>query len=319
MKENNNKKMNNTDLMMAKGTMTIDAFADMMKDALSSYIEDCTLETQETKKNNGVVLHGIRVIDPESNIAPVIYLDEVFKEYQNGRSFDEIVTVVAEYYEKNRLTVDFDTRDIMDYERVKDKICYKVINTALNSELLSDVPHVPFCDLSVVFYVRIDSIPGQDGSIMIHNRLLAEWGVDTDTLFEIAKSNTQRILEGKVMPMNDIIADIMNDEECRAEELLLDEDCCMYVATNREKINGAAVFLYDSLLSGFADKIGKDFYIIPSSIHELIFLPDVPNMEPEHIKEMISAVNSMSVREEEILSYNLYRYRREKGLVELVA
>ena len=319
MKENNNKKMNNTDLMMAKGTMTIDAFADMMKDALSSCIEDCTLEVQETKKNNRVILHGIRIIDPESNIAPVIYLDEVFKEYQNGRSFDEIVTVVAEYYEKNRLTVDFDTRDIMDYERVKDKICYKVINTALNSELLSDVPHVPFCDLSVVFYVRIDSIQGQGGSIMIHNSLLGEWGLDTDTLFEIAKSNTQRLLEGKVMPMNDIIADILNDEDCRAEGLLLDEDCCMYVATNREKINGAAVFLYDSLLSGFADKIGKDFYIIPSSIHELIFLPDVPNMEPEQIKEMISAVNSMSVREEEILSYNLYRYRREKGLVELVA
>lgn len=317
MKEN--KKMNNTDFMMAKGTMTLDTFADMMKDALSSYIEDCTFEVQETKKNNGVVLHGIRIIDPESNIAPVIYLDEVFKEYQNGRNFNEIVTMFIENYEKNRLTVDFDVKDIMDYERVKEKICYKVINTALNKELLADVPHVPFYDLSVVFYVRIDSIPGQGGSIMIHNSFLPEWGVDKDMLFEIAKANTQRLLEGKVMPMNDIIADILNDENCRVEELLPDEDCCMYVATNREKMNGAAVFLDDSLLSGFADKIGRDFYILPSSIHELIFLPYASNMEPERIKEMISEVNSTSVREEEILSYNLYRYRRETGLVELVA
>lgn len=315
MKEN----MNNTDFMMENGTMALETFTDMMKDALSSRIEGCTMEAQETKKNNGVVLHGIRIIDPESNIAPIIYLDEVFKDYQNGRRFEEIVTAVFENYEKNRLIVDFDVRDIMDYERVKEKICYKVINTALNKELLADIPHVPFCDLSVVFYVRIDSIPEQGGSVMIHNRFLAEWGVDTDTLFEIARSNTQRLLEGKVVPMSDIIADILNDEDCRAEGLLPDEDCCMYVATNREKMNGAAVFLYDSLLSGFADKIGKDFYIIPSSIHELILLPDVPKINPEHIKGMISEVNSMSVKEEEILSYNLYRYRRETGLVELVA
>lgn len=307
MKEKKN--MKNT-----KGTMTIETFTGMIRDALAPHLNDCSIEAQEVKKNNGVVLHGLRIMEQESAIGPVIYLDNAFEDYQNGRDFQEIVAAVAEEYRNNCPISGFDTAFITDYESLKEKICLKVINTDLNRELLADVPHVPFCDLSIVFYVPVDSFPG-NASIMINNRFMAIWGVDTDELFETAKANTQRILGGKVVPMRDIIASIPNSmTEVR---LPGPEDCGMYVATNREKVNGASVFLYDSLLSGFADKIGKDFYIIPSSIHELIFLSDSINMEPEDIREMISEVNSTCVDPEEVLSDNVYRYRRATRQVEI--
>lgn len=309
MKENKN--MNNTEFIMAKGTMKIETFTDVMKDALASHFPDCVLEAQETKKNNGVILHGIRIMEPESNIAPVIYLDSAFIDYQNGRDFYEIVTAVAEDYIKNRPVFGFDATIMYDYDRVKYRICFKVVNTALNHELLENVPHIPFCDLSVVFYVLVDN----NASITVNNSFMTIWGVDTDELFETAKSNTQRLLGGEVMPMSDIIASIPNSmTEVR---LPGPEDCGMYVATNREKVNGAAVFLYDSLLSEFSEKIGKDFYIIPSSIHELIFLADSFGREPEELREMISEVNAKCVEPEEVLSDNVYRYCRETGLVEI--
>ena len=77
-----NKNMNNTDFIVTKRTMSIETFTDMVKDKLSSHIRGCTLEAQVTKKNNGVVLHGIRIMEPERNIAPVIYMDDYFKDYQ---------------------------------------------------------------------------------------------------------------------------------------------------------------------------------------------------------------------------------------------
>ena len=149
MKEN--KKMNNTEFIMAKGTMTIETFMDVLKDALASHLPDCILEVQEAQKNNGVILHGIRIMEPECNIAPCIYLDDAFIDYQDGRDFQEIVTAVAENYKQNRPVFGFDATFITDYERVKERICFKVINTDLNRELLADVPHVPFHDLSVFF------------------------------------------------------------------------------------------------------------------------------------------------------------------------
>lgn len=313
-----NKIISNTDFIMAKGTMSLETFTDLVKDELSVHFKDCTLEVQETKKNNGVVLHGIRIMEPESNIGPVMYLDDYFKDYQDGRFLNEIVMAIVEDYKKNCMISDFDIRIIKDYERVKERICFKVVNTDLNRELLSDVPHVPFCDLSVVFYVLLDNFPGQMASIAVSNKFMAGWGVDTDTLFERAMCNTPRLLQGKVMSIRDVIKNIIDKREDRVEGCLPDpEKGEMYVATNEMKSNGAAVFLYDSLLSGFADRIGKDFYIIPSSIHELIFLPDDMDMEPEEIRDMVFEVNSTCVEPEEVLSNNVYRYRRETGRVEI--
>lgn len=318
MEEDKNKNVNNTDHFMAKGTMTIETFMNMVKDALASHLRDCTIKSQEVKKNNGVILHGLCIMEPESNIAPVIYLDNAFKDYQNGRDFHEIVTAIAEDYKKNHPLSGFDATIMNDYVRVKDRICFKVINTALNSELLSGVPHIPFWDLAVVFYILLDSIPGQNASIMVQNSNMIDWEVDTDILFKTAKANTQRLLGGKVMPMKNVIEDALADRGVMTEERLSElENCGMYIATNNENVNGAVVLLYDSLLSGFADKVGADFYIIPSSVHELIFMLDSVNMKPEDIRRMICEVNS-TVDPEEILSDNVYIYRRETGLVEII-
>ncbi len=309
------KNMNNTDFTLEKEIMSIETFADLVKSRLLFHIRDCDLEKYEVKKNNGVVLHGIRIKEPENNIAPVFYMDGYYKDYQDGRPINEIVMEIVANYKKNCVISDFDTKNITDFERVKERICLKVVNTDLNRELLCDVPHIPFCDLSVVFYVLVDSIPGQNGSVMISNRFMADWGVDTDTLFERAMYNTPKLLRGKVMSMNSVIESMLDD---RTEDMLPDlENGVMYVATNDTQTNGASVFLYNSLLSEFANRIGRDFYIIPSSIHELIFLPDDLQMKPEDLRGMVCEVNSTCVKPEEVLSNNVYRFRRDTGLVEI--
>lgn len=314
-----NKNRNNSDLLMEEGTMTIDEFIDMVKDALSLRIDGCTVEAQEVIKNNGVRLHGIRIMEQDVNISPCIYLDTMFQDYQNGRDFSEIVSVVVENYQQNRQVSDFDTTFITDYEKVKERIRFKVVNTDLNKELLSEVPHFPFYDLSVVFYVLIDEIPEQNGSVLIRNQFLESWGVDKDTLWEVAKSNTEK-LGAKVIPINTILDIILSDSnEGEEDEKLPEDKIGMFIASNTSRINGAAVLLNEALLTDFADRIGKDYYIIPSSVHELIFLPDDVDMEPGEIRCMIEEINSTSVEPEEVLSNSLYRYQRKMGRVELVA
>ena len=320
----NNNNSNNGGFIMAAGTMTIEAFSGAVKEALSVYFGDCTLELQDVVKNNENTHHGLCIREQGSNVAPTIYLDGFFRDYQNGRSFVEIVREIAGVYESHRVSSRFDTSSITDYERAKDRICFKLVNTGRNRVRLSDMPHVPFCDLSVTFYVLLGIEEGQTASVTVNNSLMDTWGIDTDTLFERAKYNTPRLLQGSVQSMEEVLSDILNEEP--GDFLEDDFDGIpaagggfgMYVASNRLKMNGAAVFLYDSLLSRFADRIGTDFYILPSSIHELIFLPVVPSMDKEELREMVPAVNSTVVSPEEVLSDNVYRYRRATGLVEIV-
>ena len=311
---------------MTTGTMGIEVFAQAVRDALSVYFEGCAIELQDVRKNNGCICHGIVIREPGSNVAPAIYLDDMFADYRRGRSFVDIVKAVAGIYEENRMPecFRFDTAMITDYARAKDKICLRVVNTDRNRELLSDVPHVPFCDLSIIFCIKMPKMQGQEASVTIRNGLMDSWGVDADTLYQVAKHNTPRLLPGSVRSMESVLSEIFCDEP--GDFLMSEFDgvnpadesgSAMYVASNRERLNGAAVFLYDSLLSGFADRIGADFYIIPSSIHELIFLPEIPFADVDWIRETVLSVNAEEVPPEEVLSDNVYRYSRETGLVEI--
>ena len=320
---NSNNGFNNEGgIIMTNGTMTMDAFAGTVKEALSVYFEDCSIQLQEVTKNNGLILHGLCIREEDSNIAPTIYLEGFYEQYQAGRSFVDIVKEIARVYEDNRVTGSFNPDIIMDYERIKDYICGKVVNTERNAELLSDVPNIPLCDLSIIFFVKLPDFKEQTASITIHNSLMDSWGVDTDTLYEVAKNNTPRLLPGNVRSMESVLPGLFYDEpgdflSTGFDDIHPADEFRLYVATNNARVNGAAVFLYDNLLLGFAERIGADFFILPSSIHELLFLPDTKAMDVEALRDMVKSVNTSEVRPEEVLSDNVYHYSRETGLVEI--
>lgn len=109
-------------------------------------------------------------------------------------------------------------------------------------------------------------------------------------------------------------------------DVQLDEDIDIgipdfIVASNREKIFGAAAMLY----SGFAGMLGEkgivDCYVIPSSVHECLMVHDYEGTKKEDIEEMVREVNASSfVSDTDFLSNKVYRYSEiKKGFDEAVA
>ena len=84
----------------------------------------------------------------------------------------------------------------------------------------------------------------------------------------------------------------------------------MYIMTNRQEVNGASVLLYDDVLQTFALKKKTDFYIMPSSIHEVILIPKSKSPDLKDLNEMINEVNETQVQEEEVLSDHAYYYEK---------
>ena len=149
------------------------------------------------------------------------------------------------------------------------------------------------------------------------------WGVDEDELFKIALLNTQRLFRGSVMSMASVMMDLLSDrmdDEYSSEffDMVVSEDMVpMYVCSNNQKLNGAGVILYKDLLKQFAEKTGSDFYILPSSIHETLLVPVSDQMEVEALRSMVREVNATQVAPEEVLSDNVYIYRREDDKISL--
>lgn len=302
----------------------MDEFVEAVRSTIeSNYGVGYNVSINPSTKNNGVQLTGIVIQNEKINIAPNIYLEDLYEEYQNGLSLEDACKKVMDFYEKTKAVQDFDVTTITDFDQVKDKICFKLINAEKNINLLRMIPFIPYQDLVIVFYVLVSRDCEGTASMLIKDNFLDVWGTNSQELYHIAMENTQRIFSGRVVSMQSIIEETM-EELLKSPENLQDMPenteglIPMYVATNCDRYNGASVLLYSDLLRDFAEHVDSDFYILPSSIHELIFLPYDEEMNIVKIKATVQDVNSRAVEEKEFLSNNVYLYSREKDCVKII-
>lgn len=308
---------------------TIEVFAETVKSAMEAvYGSECKVDVLKVVKNNGLHLTGITIRNRESNISPTIYLDGYFADYKDGRIMENICKEIVQVYEKNKVQKDFSMELVTDFENVKDRICFKLVNREKNAELLADAPYVEYQDLAVIFYILVSKDKSCTASITVRNLLMDMWGVDADMLYHLAKKNTQRLFRGRVSSMMEVMTEIIGDSADALEEEMVEaffdmdvyEDSAfpMYVATNVFKMNGACILLYDGVLEKFAEKIGSDFYILPSSVHEVILVPANGDMDARYLIQMVKEVNATEVSPDEVLSDNIYLYHVDKDFIEII-
>ena len=304
--------MMNNNFIFTNGTINgMKAFAETVQRALELYYGDgVRVVVNDVHKNNNVTFTGLSILKRGCNLSPTIYLEPYYAGYKAGITIATICRDIMKVYEEHRVSYNFDTSLVTDFNKVRRNVCFKVINAEKNRELLNSIPHKMLLDLAVVFYIEIFQDKSGNGTIMVQNQFLDMWdGVDTDTLYRLALSNTQKKYRGRICNMVTVMSEIMDEEFANQFfELMLDGDAPMYVATNIQKWLGAGVVLYDNLLRTFAEHIGGDFYILPSSTHEVLFVPAYVGFDVESLKQMVQEVNTTEVSEQEFLSNNVYYY-----------
>ena len=61
-------------------------------------------------------------------------------------------------------------------------------------------------------------------------------------------------------------------------------------------------------MENMGELLGNDFFILPSSIHEMLILPDDGQVDAEMLKDMVKEVNATQVAPEERLTDDVYHY-----------
>lgn len=296
---------------------------------------------QPVLKNNNVHLDALTILPRGQDITPSIYLNDYYRQYEEGTPLNTIIQEIRDIYESSRCAFHVDTETILNFSCARSLVAYKLINYEANRKLLETIPHVRYLDLAIIFYLLLDSDTMGDATAIITNEHLALWKTDTDTLYELAAHNTPILLEINFMSLENlmralIIEDLkqeaalykeqeqISDEgmlsdqtlEMMADDILNqytgeEEHVEMFVLTNSSRCNGAAALLYKNSLNDIADKIGGSFYILPSSIHEVILLPDNDNLEPANLADMVKEINEHDVAATEKLSDTIYYYDTE--------
>lgn len=301
-------------------------FAEIIKGMLEQICPSGRVVIHEQAKNNGLKRIGISVREDGCNAAPIVYLEELYQQYLVGKPLTEICHVVTEI-SRNPERYKYDNiSSFADFSVARERICYKLVNAEKNAALLREIPHRLWQDMAVIYYILVSKEPEGISSITIKNGMASLWDVDENTLYETAGRNTPSFFEGKVMPMTEVMEQLSKeilDGEAEGvsgmeQEDLLEGGLPLYIVSNDCRVNGAIAMLYDRVLEKFAEEISGDFYILPSSIHETLFMPALPYVEERELLEMVHEVNAGYVAPEEFLSDNVYRYHAEDGCVRAV-
>ena len=306
--------------MEARKNRNMEQFAESIRERMEQQGRFEKVAIQDVLKNNGARRCGLLMCSSGSNLVPTVYLEPFFEAYEDGADMDEITGKILESYE-SVLCEGVDMSFFQKFSMVKSRLCMALVNRKMNQRLLEDIPYREFLDLAVVYYVDYhDPVIGA-GTIRIHNNHMEMWGVTEEDLWAAASINTPERKPGRIEKMEDILAELLSeygsdDNGCSCNNTEKGQ-VPMLVITNTERVYGAAVILYSGMLKQAADKTGNDLYILPSSRHEVIAVPVIEGREAAELKEMVMDVNRKEVQLEDVLSDNVYIYRREQDRLEI--
>ena len=319
--------------------MEILEFTNKMEKALTEYYgENAEVKIQKVYKNNDVLLYGVCIIEKDKNIAPTIYLNQFHEAYEEGESFSEIFRTVIRINEENQVSDNLDMDFFFDYENVKKRLVLRLINLEGNTELLKEVPYQKFLDLAVVCHMVLASEEIGCGAILIRREHMESWRIDEETLFRDAFNNSPKMEPYEIMKMEDVLKQLLKERvtneaysvyenETEAEKMVAymmdyvdrkveEVEFTMYVLSNKNRYFGAACIIYPQVLEEIGNLLQDDYYVIPSSVHEILVISKKKCIDSDSVNRIIEDVNWSQVDEEEWLSDHTYLYeRKDKRLV----
>ena len=289
--------------------MDYQQFVVVVKDNISLMLsEDTKLEIQTTLKNNGKERVGITFTDQQINISPTIYLEEYYAQFQKGNSLDTITENILGVYREVKFEHSWQINTIQDFDCIRSKVVYKLIHAKENETLLTTMPHLFYLDLAITFYVLFEVDKNGTATIPITHELVRLWQTNVHELHQLARKNTKQLLPATFLPIRVVIEELMGNS-CSKEVY---EDDMMFVLTNSLRNFGAVCILYENILEQIAGQLGENFYILPSSIHEVIIIPESQSPGREILNEMIVEMNQTQLEVEEVLSDHAYYYDNDK-------
>jgi len=283
--------------------------------------KECSIEIHKVYKNNGIKHTGLIICPKEEALSPVIYLEpfyEIYVDDDGESSFDNAVTEIIDCYLSGNCHMDeINPGAIADFEQMNEKIMFKLINGEENKELLQDIPHMPYFDLAVVFYLLLRIDERNQVSALIHNEHMEAWRTDVEELYRLASINTPKTLPATLRNMSEVMKEILG----LLEGLGLDESdetMPLYVLVNQTGLNGAIAVLYPDILKRFSEEKQADLILLPSSLHEMLIVLDDEEMEYEHLQQMVESINEAEVPRADRLSNNIYRFSQESGEIDII-
>lgn len=264
-----------------------------------------TVKRVRILKNNSVKLDGFSYCVEGHREHPTVYVNEYYREDLTEMELADIADMVLKTQRECRLFSSKGVDLMMDFERMKKQIHCRLISRERNEQLLEEIPWLPWLDLAIVFYFQVPEYLVQHATVLIYTKHMEYWGV---TIKEVSQAAAENMAD---MP---VFLESMESFLGGSDYEPLSSG--MHILSNVQKEYGAAVIIDPRVQRMCLQRLGESYYVIPSSIHELLLLPESLATGRDDLDMLIREVNETCVSREEYLGEHAYFYSEKTGLLE---
>ena len=298
-------------------------FYEVVKENIIAYMPDefrwHNARVDEVSKTGDIKLHGLSLALGTSGAAPILYLEPFARMFEDGVPKDKILQSIADKYaEMVRSVPKLEVPD-MSYESLKENLRVRLVYNKTNAEYLKD--HISMDagnGYSLVVYADLSDTLFDGAIINMREDMLDKFGLDRQAVIEAAMEGSVKHCPAK---LTHIEAELLSSSTGQEPEDLLTMDGLDYaypgvlVLSSADRFAGAAVLLYPGIQERIAELVQGSYFVLPSSVHEVLILPDAGDHEAGELAFMVSTINANEVSPEEQLGNRVLFYdEKEKKL-----
>jgi hypothetical protein len=298
-----------------------------IKDYLPPEYQEMDYRVTERLKNNDTCRVGVSISSPDEETERVIYVEPFYEAIKDGESLEGVMEKIAGQIKgSDEINSQIQGMCIKDFQQAKSRLSVTLINTNANRRTLSHMPHKEIEDLSMICQISGPVADGM-GMLSVTDDIQKMWKVSKETLFDTALANVRESDSYVMHELSSIVNETIMGSMFTAENILnvpeeavLNSKEPMYVLTNTDRIRGASVLLCPKVMDKVSRMFPEGFYLLPSSIHEILVLPKdaMHGYDAASLGSLVREVNETQVDREEVLSDRIYEYDKSCGAIRQV-
>lgn len=279
-----------------------------------------SVEITKVPKDNNMILDAMYIRKDKMSPSPMIYLEQYYERITDAEDEKDVLHEIAsDYIGGMKYYAHLMEFDPSQWENVRGKVGYYILNAGMNSERLKDKVYKTVGEFAKTYMIVMNSDSSGFNFSLITGYLLEEWGISMEELDETAEMNMSVKFPPVLVSMGE---DLKRKQSGRPATNYLSpgrklKEDMMYVLSNRRRLHGASVLLYPGILKNVRNILGKDFYVIPFSTEEIVIVPKKSDIRGAVLEEILREDNDRKMKNY-VMSNYIYEYDEETGFMRMI-
>ena len=194
------------------------------------------------------------------------------------------------------------------YPDIRENLRLRVMDIRSSGEVLENAVWQDVgCGYALVAYLELPENLAGGGVVNIPKDFAEACGLDTDQILADAMESAGAMSGPRLTPLEAMLFGGQQENLLEGGTLL--KDTKLLVLTTENGILGASALFYPEMMEKVAEAVGGSYYVLPSSVHEVLIMPEGGEMSPMEMANMVREINEAEVSPKERLGNRVLHYR----------